>query len=86
MPDNARKLQALLTENGITGKTVVFTGAIKPLANRRNTDGWGNLAYAINHLAEFGQGVHIVMHNQHFAIEGLYKDFQQQRFYIQPSI
>ncbi len=56
MPENARRLSAFLKDRQLTGKAVVFTGAMVPLSmtysDGREGDGLSNLKYLIGRLGE----------------------------------
>jgi L-asparaginase len=75
MPENSRALAALL--DGVD-KKVVFTGAMLPLSQPdARSDGFDNLAYAVEHIDQFPSGVSVVMHSRRFGIAKLYKDFSR---------
>jgi L-asparaginase len=76
MPENARQLKTLLKGSG---KTTVITGAMVPLANGKNSDGYDNLRYAIEHIESWPPGVHVVMHGQRFDPVRLKKNFSTRR-------
>lgn len=68
MPANARKLEAMMHKQGITGKTVVFTGAMEPLRDdkfevRPQADGWGNLKRAFEAVDHQPLGVYVAMND-----------------------
>jgi L-asparaginase/Glu-tRNA(Gln) amidotransferase subunit D len=83
MPENSRLLAELVGE---TTKTILFTGSMLPLMNGPESDGFTNLRFALEHVAELPKGVGVVMHGQYFYPERLRKDFEQMRFYNEPVI
>jgi L-asparaginase/Glu-tRNA(Gln) amidotransferase subunit D len=74
--ETADKLEAL----GVSGPRVVFTGAMKPLMNGMQTDGWSHLANLVRRMEEAPQGVSIYMHGQFFDPDHTRKDYERQRF------
>ncbi|NDF13090.1 MAG: hypothetical protein EB060_09805 [Proteobacteria bacterium] len=79
MPRNARYLAELL---GKTDKTVVFTGAMEPIANGEHSDGIENLRMFLETYRDIPAGVHVIMGETLLPIAGLRKDFKEKRFYI----
>lgn len=80
MPQHARYLhQKLLEWNIEPGKTIVFTGSMKPLANGPETDGYRNLQVAMDNIARYPEGVQIVMHGHRIGIDGARKDIEGER-------
>ena len=82
MPQHARFLHHKLQEwNVEPGKTIVFTGAMKPLTHGPESDGWRNLQVAMDNISRYAEGVHIVMHGRHIHIDGARKDLAKSRIY-----
>jgi len=77
MPENSRALQELL---GGTEKIIVVTGAMMPLSNGPESDGYANLDYAARHIGAWPPGVHVVMHAKHFSPIGLKKNYATLTF------
>lgn len=62
-------------------KRVIFTGAMMPLANGPESDGYLNLDYIFGHMDQWKPGVRAVMHSTSFEPKGLYKDFMDYTFH-----
>lgn len=77
MPENSRQLAELLKESG---KTVIVTGAMLPLANGQASDGYENLRFAIERMEALAPGVHVVMHGRLFTPSKLRKNFTTRQF------
>lgn len=77
MPETSRELDKLMQGSG---KTVIFTGSMLPLANGRQSDAYENLRYCIGHIDTLAPGVHVVMHGRLFAPARLKKNFETKRF------
>ena len=73
MIDTARHLQ------GISGKTIVFTGAMQP-ARFRNTDAIFNVGYAIAAAQHFPPGVYLAMNGQIFTPYSVQKNRATAQF------
>ena len=83
MPDHARLFQSLMEKWNIDPSAkVIFTGAMKPLSNGPETDGWGNLRTSMEKMPELAPGVHIVMHGTVLPIEGARKDLDNARIWV----
>ncbi len=67
-------------EGVVHDKTVVFTGAMMPLANGPMSDAYQNLAYIFKHMDDWQPGVRVVMHGASFEPFGLTKDFDSYTF------
>ena len=65
--------------SGITGKTIVLTGAMQP-ARMHVTDARFNLGLAIGAVQSLSHGVYIAMSGQVFAAGAVVKNRQQGRF------
>ncbi|MFZ4125070.1 MAG: asparaginase domain-containing protein [Rickettsiales bacterium] len=75
MPENTRKLADMLTSQGIEGKIIVVTGAMKPIAVGQESDGFENLIHAVDvALHNAKHGVSIVMHGLVFDPKHVRKD------------
>lgn len=75
MADTARALQ------GVTGKTIVLTGAMQP-ARFRVSDAIFNIGYAIGALQLLEPGVYVAINGQVFHPEHLRKNRDAHRFEI----
>ena len=64
---------------GVTGKTIVLTGAMSP-AIFRDTDALFNLGCAIAAVQTLGEGVYIAMNGEIFDGLNVRKDLDNQRF------
>jgi L-asparaginase len=73
MTDTARSL------TGITGKTIVLTGAMQP-ARFRFTDAVFNIASAMMAAQTLAEGVYITMNGQVFDPESTRKNVEMNRF------
>lgn len=73
MVDSAR---ALL---GLSGKTIVFTGALEP-ARSRYTDAIFNVGCAITAVQTLSPGVYIAMSGRVYAAERVQKNYKTRRF------
>jgi len=73
MPNTARALA------GVTGKTIVLTGAMSP-AIFRDTDALFNLGCAIAAVQTLGEGVYIAMNGEIFDGLNVRKDLENERF------
>jgi len=73
MPNTARALA------GVTGKTIVLTGAMAP-AIFRDTDALFNLGCAIAAVQTLGEGVYIAMNGEIFDGLNVRKDLENERF------
>ena len=73
MTDTARSL------TGITGKTIVLTGAMQP-ARFRFTDAVFNIASAMMAAQTLAEGVYITMNGQVFDPESTRKNLEMNRF------
>lgn len=79
MPQIARRLKAALAQAGIEDRSVAVTGAMEPLAHGKDSDGWNNLADAVEvalHSAK--PGVRIVMHGMVLNPDRAVKDFARK--------
>ncbi len=63
-----------------TGKTVILTGSMMPLANGRASDAYDNLRFAVETIDQLKPGVHVVMHQRLFAPGHFRKNRQTMRF------
>lgn len=77
MPENSRDLMKFL---GSTDKTVIMTGAMIPLANGKESDGYENLRFAVENIEKWPPGVHVVMHGRRFDPARVRKNFSSLRF------
>ena len=73
MADTARALV------GVTGKTVVLTGAMQP-ARLRVSDAIFNIGFAIAALQQLEEGVYVAINGQVFDPLHVHKNLEQQRF------
>jgi len=73
MTDTARSLA------GVTGKTIVLTGAMQP-ARFRFTDAVFNIASAMMAAQTLAEGVYIIMNGQVFDPESTRKNVEMNRF------
>lgn len=73
MVDSAR---ALL---GLSGKTIVFTGALEP-ARSRYTDAIFNVGCAITAVQTLSPGVYLAMSGRVYAAERVQKNYETRRF------
>ncbi len=64
---------------GITGKTIVLFGAMRPL-RFKDTDGLFNAAFAIGALKSSKQGVYVAMSCQLFSPDQVVKNRAESRF------
>lgn len=64
----------------VRNKRIIFTGAMMPLANGEESDGYKNLRYIFDHMDKWETGVRAVMHQKSFRPEGLTKDMQKYVF------
>ncbi len=64
----------------VRGKRVVFTGAMMPLANGKESDGYKNLEYIFTHMDSWQPGVRAVMHERSYKPEGLRKNMDTYVF------
>ncbi len=82
MPQNARKLKALLASdfpNVLAKKRIVFTGAMEPLTHGVQSDGYANLKDALEvALHNAKAGVSIVMHGMVINPDRAVKDFDKK--------
>ena len=77
MPENSRELMRLMEGSD---KTVVFTGAMVPLSNGKQSDAYDNLRFAIEQMESWPKGVHVVMHGKQFGPSRVRKNFTTRRF------
>ena len=77
MAENSRQLAK---EMQGSDKVVIMTGSMVPLANGRESDGYENLRYAVEHIESLPAGVHVVMHGRTFDPVRLQKNLSTQRF------
>ena len=75
MADTARALV------GVTGKTVVLTGAMQP-ARLRVSDAIFNIGFAIGALQQLEPGIYVAMNGQVFDPENLKKNRSEHRFEV----
>ena len=73
MADTARALV------GVTGKTLVLTGAMQP-ARLRVSDAIFNIGFAIAALQQLEEGVYVAINGQVFDPLHVHKNLEQQRF------
>ncbi len=69
MPINARKCQQQLEKLGVTGTTIVFTGAMEPLRDKQgellfHADGWANLKRAVEAADAQPAGAYVVINDE----------------------
>jgi L-asparaginase len=76
MADTARYL------HGVTGKTVVFTGAMQP-ARFRVSDAIFNIGFAIGALQQLPNGIYVAMNGQVFDPAHLHENVKAHRFEIE---
>ena len=62
-----------LADAGLTGKTIVLTGAMVPYAFG-SSDGLFNLGSALSFVQVLSPGVYIAMNGQHFSWDGVRKN------------
>ena len=62
-------------------KRVIFTGAMMPIANGPESDGYKNLGYIFRNMDKWQAGVRVVMHEKSFDPVGLSKNFETFRFH-----
>ena len=63
---------------------IAFTGAMMPLSNGAQSDGYRNLRYAMEQVGSFPPGVWIAFENQRFEPHRTVKDFETYRFTQMP--
>jgi L-asparaginase len=80
MADTAR----LLAEAGISGKTMVLTGAMIPYAFGTSSDGFFNLGSALAFAQALPPGVYVAMNGRYFHWETVYKNKQTGYFQSHP--
>lgn len=71
--------QTAKTLNGIKGKTIILTGAMKP-ARFKDTDAIFNIGFALGALRTLAQGVYIAMNGEVFKPDNVIKNRAAHRF------
>jgi len=78
MPDTARYLHE--RRDQLKGKTVIFTGSMKPLQGFYDSDAPFNLGFAIASLLHLEAGIYVAMNGDIFLPEDVYKDVEKGKF------
>lgn len=88
MPHHSRQIEGRLknnisrhSKNKPVDKKVIFTGAMVPIANGPESDGYKNLEYIFKRMDSWENGVRVVMHEKSFRPVGLSKDFSTYTFH-----
>lgn len=78
--DRMVKTAGILAEAGITGKTIVLTGAMIPYAFGTSSDGFFNLGSALAFVQVLPPGVYVVMNGRYFPWNRVRKNRQTGNF------
>ncbi|MBU6342074.1 MAG: asparaginase [Bacteroidetes bacterium] len=78
--DKMVETASILAESGISGKTIVLTGAMIPYAFGTSSDGFFNLGSALAFVQVLPPGVYVVMNGRYFNWNNVRKNRQTGTF------